>query len=359
MLKFTHTTAYAAAMLQLAARLSPADAPALRAAADVGVRWLVKAHPSGGVFVQQVGDTRDHDLGFRDPAGDDASPLPGIGTRVAYTGMGGDLGGKAALALALVAERADGAARELLTRQAREWYAAGVAAGGTAPKPGGQGGDFSVSDTAEDALAAGAAALHRLTGEQSFLDDAVRFLAQINPDGRLSWNAVAGIAAADLCGRLGAPAAARGAGCQALAAQGAAAVAQARKGAFATPGVFTWGQTGENGGAGALAALAGRAGRVPDGLRVGAAARDWLLGRNPWGASFVTGYGPAAPRHPHHWASVLGSGLPVGAVVGGPAPLKDISEQDVGPFSGGPFSAAAANYEDRLANYVTSEPAID
>ncbi len=360
MLKFTHTTAYAAASLQLAARLGGRQAAALRAAAETGVRWLVKAHPAEGLFIQQVGDARDHELGFRDPARDDASTLPGIGTRMAYAGIGGDLGGKAALALALAAERSAGADRDALVRQAREWYAAGVAAGAVAPKPGGVGGDFYVGDTTEDALAAGAAALHRLTGEQAYLDDAIRHLGAITPDGRLSWNAVAGIAAADLCGVLGAPPVAdpvaRGAACAALGAHGRAAVARARTTAFATPGAFGWGQTGENGGAGALAALAGSA---VDGRRVGAAARDWLLGRNPWGASFVTGYGPAAPRHPHHWASVRGSGRPVGAVVGGPAPLRAILEQGVGTRSGGPFSTAAATYEDRLENYVTSEPAID
>jgi endoglucanase len=364
MLKFTHTISYAAAVLQYAARLDGPDAAALRAAADTGVRWLVKAHPPADLFIAQVGDARDHDLGFRDPAGDDASSKPGIGTRLAFPGMGGDLGGKAALALALAAERtAPGAARDALLQQARDWYAAGVAAGGTMRSLGRLSGDFYLGDTAEDALAAGAAALFRVTGEQAYLDDALRDLSAIEADGRLSWNGVAGLAAADLCGLLGAPAvadaAARDTACAALGAQGAAAVARARTGVFATPGALGWGQTGENGGAGALAALAGRAGRTPSGLRVGAAARDWLLGRNPWGTSFVAGYGPKAPRHVHHWASTFGAGLPVGAVVGGPAARKDILAQHVGRPAGGPFSTVATTYEDREADYVTSEPAID
>lgn len=362
-LKFTHTTAYAAAMLEYAARIDATDAAQLRMAADTGIRWLVKAHPSPDLFIAQVGDSRDHDLGFRDPATDDLSPLPGIGTRLAYTGMGGDLGGKAALALALAAGRATGAERAMLIQQAREWYTAGVAAGGTMPKLGGVGGDFYVGDTVEDALAAGAVALWRVTGEQDFLGDAIRDLQAIVPDGRLSWNSVAGLAAADLCGALGAPAVtdplAADVACKALRAQADAALATARRGAFATPGAFTWGQTGENGGAGALAALAGRAGVVPGAATLGASARDWLLGRNPWGASFVAGLGPNAPRHIHHWASTFGDGLPVGAVVGGPAPLRDIAEQPVGTPAASPFSTEAATYEDRTENYVTSEPAID
>ncbi|HST40336.1 MAG TPA: glycoside hydrolase family 9 protein, partial [Conexibacter sp.] len=361
MLKFTHTTAYAAAALQAAARLDPADAPALRAHADVGVRWLLKAHPAAGLFVAQVGDQRDHDLGFRDPAADDGSGAPGIAIRSAYPNIGGDLGGKAALALALAAERAPADVAPSLLGAAREWYAAGAAAGGVAPR---LGGDFYDGDTFEDALAAGAAALHRVTGERPYLDDALRHLAAIEPDGRLSWNALAGFAAADLCGALGAPAVAdataRDTACAALRAQGRAAVARARaNGPFSTPGAFGWGQTGENGGAGALAALAGRATGVAGGAQTAAAARDWLLGRNPWGASFVVGYGPKAPRQPHHWASAGGPGQPRGAVVGGPAPLSEIAAQEVGTARGGPFSTAALTYEDRRANYVTSEPAID
>ncbi|HMF40884.1 MAG TPA: glycoside hydrolase family 9 protein [Polyangia bacterium] len=359
MLHFTQTTAYAAAALQASARMDPADAPALDDAADVGVRWLVKAHPAPDLFIGQVGDTRDHDVGFRNPAGDDASKRAGIGTRMAYPNMGGDIGGKVAAALALAADRADPAGRAALLTQAREWYAAGKASGKIAPKIG----DFYVGDTAVDSLAAGAAALYRSTGEAAYAADAVRYLHEFDPDGRLEWNAMAAFAAADLCGGLGAPAApdpvTRAAACDHLAAQARAAARTARRSAFATPGDFTWGQTGENGGAGALLALAGRAGVAPQGLAGAAAARDWLLGLNPWGASFVTGYGPHSPKHPHHWASIRGIGRPTGAVVGGPAPRKAILEQHVGTPNASVFNTAAATYEDRRADYVTSEPAID
>jgi hypothetical protein len=362
MLKFTQTTAYAAAALQAAARLDRADASALRASADVGIRWLLKAHPRADLFVAQVGDERDHDRGFRDPATDDGSGLPGIAVRAAYPNMGGDLGGGTALALALAAERASGAARDQLLRHAREWYAAGRASGVVAPKLPSPAGDFYVGDTQEDALAAGAAALHRVTGERAFLDDALTLLERSAADGRLGWNALAGFAAADLCGLLGAPAVAdptaRDSACAATAAQGRAAVTRASAGAFGTPGALTWGQTGENGGTGVLATVAGRAGSVARGLAVGSGARDWLLGRNPWGASFVAGFGPRAPRAIHHWASAR-PGQPVGAVVGGPAPARAIAEQRLGSPRPSPFDTAGATYEDRIEDYVTSEPAID
>jgi endoglucanase len=313
------------------------------------------------VFVGQVGDERDHDLGFRDPASDDASSAPGIGRRRAYPNMGGDIGGKTAAALALAADRTPaGPARDALIAQARDWYAAGVASRRVAPKLPSWAGDFYVGDTQEDALAAGAAALYRTTGERRFLAAALRYIDQIEPDGRLSWNAVAGFAAADLCGVLGAPgvadAAARAKACDHLGAQGAAAAARGRKLAFGTPGTLGWGSTGENAGAGILAALADRAGKLAGGLAVGAVARDWLLGRNAWDSSFVAGFGPRSPKNVHHWASRRGEGRPKGAVVGGPADLKSIKDRARTSAGSSPAASMPPSPRTRTASTTTSPP---
>jgi len=123
------------------------------------------------------------------------------------------------------------------------------------------------------------------------------------------------------------------------------------------PGFFGWGTTAQNGASGALAGLAGCASGLAGGRATAAGARDYLLGRNPFGRSFVVGYGPGAPRHPHHWASVFGDALPRGAVVGGPAPIAEIRGQ--GFEARDPHDTRFASYEDRRADYVTSEPALD
>jgi hypothetical protein len=363
MIHFAQTTSFAAAILEAAARLDPARAPKLDAEARVGIRWLVKAHPSPGLFVAQVGDERDHDLGFRDPAGDDRSPKPGIGRRRAYPGIpgggiGGDIAGKAAAALALAHDRGGGAT---LLAQARSWYAAGRAAARPTPRlPGG----FYRDRLWKDSMAAGAAALYRSTGEQRYLADAIRYLRsdQSRADGTLgAVDSFASFAAADLCGALGAPALGgasdRGLACRRLREFGEIAVEQARDNAFGMPGFFTWGTTAQNGASGALAGLAGCASGLDGGRSVAAGARDYLLGRNPFGRSFVVGYGPGAPRHPHHWASVFGDALPKGAVVGGPAPIAQIRGE--GFQVRDPHNSPFASYEDRRADYVTSEPALD
>jgi hypothetical protein len=371
MIHFTQTTAFSAALLQAAARLDPADAEALDAEADVGVRWLLKAHPFADAFVAQVGDERDHNVGFRDPATDDASAKPGIGTRFAYilppNAIGGDLGGKTAAALAMAYQRT-GSPQQLAA--ARRWYDAGALSAAPAPElkragyPG-YAGDFYIAAQWQDSMATGAAELYRATGEQRYLEDLASYLAsrESRADGTIGVvDSFAGLGAADACGALGRPPIPAGPAlqrsCALLRDDGEIAVHQARSNAFGMPGFFTWGTTAQNGGSGALAALATA---TPDGPRrgceVAAGARDYLLGRNPFGASFVVGYGPRAPKHPHHWASVFGVGVPTGSVVGGPAPIDQIEAQ--GFRVSGPLQSTFAAYEDERRDYVTSEPALD
>ena len=214
-------------------------------------------------------------------------------------------------------------------------------------------------------MASAAIELYRSTGEASYLDDAAGFLA--SPDARADGtlgtvDSFASLGAADACGALGRPQIPAGPAlersCSLLRENGAIAVRQARSNAFGMPGFFSWGTTAQNGASGALAALSTAApGGSRRGCEVAAGARDYLLGRNPFGAGFVVGFGRKAPRHPHHWASVFGSGLPAGAVVGGPAPLEQISEQ--GFRARGRLQSEFAAYVDERRNYVTSEPAID
>ena len=374
MIHFTQTTAFATAMLEAAARLDPSSAPALEAEADVGVRWLLKAHPAPGLFIAQVGDERDHDRGFRDPADDDGSSSPGIGTRFAYPEIGGDLGGKAAAALALAYLRSGDPA---LLAAGRDWYAAGAAAGRPARALRDAGypaysADFYVAPSWKDSMASGAAELFRASCaagacQTSYERDFRRWLSDRRQTGAYAaMGAVddfASFGAAEVCGGFGGgpsvfTPASRRAACDRLAENGRIAARQARSNAFGMPGYFSWGTSAQNGAAGALAALATVAPGGPrDGCRVAAGARDWLLGRNPFGAGLIVGYGPRAPVHPHHWGSLRGAGVPTGAVVGGPAPRAEVRGEGFRPRS--PFDSRFATYEDRRADYVTSEPAID
>lgn len=103
--------------------------------------------------------------------------------------------------------------------------------------------------------------------------------------------------------------------------------------------------------------------------------RDWLLGRNAWGTSFVVGAGTTFPRCLHHQIANLAgnlSGKPpllLGAVVAGPGDAAEIEvsdpsdEQRACPADGrdrfGKFDGARVRYVDDATSWSTSEPAID
>jgi hypothetical protein len=357
-IKITVSTAYAVTLLQFAARLDGPDAAALRATSQVGVRWLLKAHPAPDLFVAQVGDERDHALGFRDPAKDDSLSTPGIGQRLAYPSTGANAAGLAASALALAADAAGDDERARLLGAAREWYAAGRAAAGAIPSTL----LYSSADW-KDHLALGAAVLFRSTGERPYLDDALAYLKASPLDAGVTPYDLAPLAAAELCGGLGAPAVsdpdARRAGCGALADAARAARERARTTAFGSPGAFVFGWVQDNGGSGTIALAAARSHVLGGGQAVAAAARDYMLGANPWGTSFVVGQGPRAAHNPHHSAFLFGSPARLldGAVVGGPASLASLRESGLRLARGrlSAFNSPLAAYEDRRDDFVTSE----
>ncbi|UYM07246.1 glycoside hydrolase family 9 protein [Solicola gregarius] len=104
--------------------------------------------------------------------------------------------------------------------------------------------------------------------------------------------------------------------------------------------------------------------------------RDWVLGANAWGASFVVGAGERFPRCPHHQvANLVGSRNGkhprlVGAVSNGPAERSEF--QGIGkpgayarrcprgrgnPFAR--FDGRGARYLDDARAWAATEPAID
>ncbi|WP_394754508.1 glycoside hydrolase family 9 protein [Crenothrix sp.] len=352
---FTETTAYAAIILQLAAKLDPINAEALRNEADVGIRWLLKAHPLPDLFIGQVGDIRDHGIGFRDPAEDDQSKLPGIGYRLAYPASLSGLMGKAAAALALAAERNTGEERIHLLAQAKQWYQQGK----TNQSDQQLADDFYNNLTWHDDMSFAAAMLWRVTGDEPYQEDAYLYLDDI--DHTLSVTSIGVLTAADLCGTLGNKltnnSKVRKRACDFLrtAAQEAIATATIENAPWNTPGSMIWGQLGFNGAHGAIVALAKRANLIKD-ASVAVRARDWLLGLNPWGNSFVVGYGSNPPTTPHHWASVFSNDAPKGTVVGGPASSAEMEAINVS--AQGEFDSNRAIYSTRIEDYISSEGGI-
>ena len=364
-LKFTVTIAHAAILLQLAARNEPSSAARLNRIADVGIRFLRKAHPTDRIFVAQVGDTNaDHNQGFRDPTYDDDSNNPLLNRRPSLvltksTG-GADVAAASATALALAAKRASGKKRTTLVRAAKEWYAKAIALKGPWQNCCYQ------QDTVADDLAGAAVELWRVTSKGSYRDAALKWLKQVTANGDNGWRVamdgyeMAGLPAAELCGVLGAPAPSsssiRTPACRILKAGGGDAMFNADTNAFGRAGPVTWGTVRQNQSGSLVALLAGRAG-LSGAHTASVRALGWFLGANPWGIRFQAGFGL---EHPYHWAQVHDSGIPTGAIVGGPASREVIDENYPGPgITLGPYDTDDSVYRDVADDYVTNEVGLN
>ena len=382
-IKFTNTIAISSVILDYAASLDPVNAADLGGLSNIGVRYLAKAHPAASqTFIAQVSGTSDHSGGFRDHAVDDASPDPAFSHRAAYGDAGsGNLGaGAAGLASAAVRFGPATPGGAALLGLAKEWYERGKAVSGPGPalegfaQPGGEG----FSDW-QGFMALAAAQLFRAgAGDANgdpYLSDAVGFLNASPVEGGFSpYFAVGGLAAADLCGGLAAPvvprADVRDAACAKLAEAAGAAAFRSRMTAFGSPGGFYFGWASDNGGGGALLAAAERAGVFPGGRAMASAARDYLLGLNPWGASFLVGPGKRDAHEPHHAAFLKGdpSQIADGFVVGGPAIASQFADFGLKPARKGPYVKfnpkykgqynETVVYEDRREDFITSEVGI-
>lgn len=79
---------------------------------------------------------------------------------------------------------------------------------------------------------------------------------------------------------------------------------------------------------------------------------DYLLGKNPRGASYVVGFGDDSPLQPHHRAAHGGTWSNFNS----PAPNDHML---YGALVGGPNEASDFAYEDSRSNYITNEVALD
>lgn len=386
MVKSTGGIAYAVLLLEQAAAVDPADAAALRSTAEVGLRYLLKMHPSNKEWIGQIGDANaDHNTLaapednspvpiFRRPELDDTRTVDVNGNAVsdlirhreAHFTTDATVAGKTAAALAFASRfEPDGA--ELLSA-AQAWYKWATKHAGASRK---FNSDiiYSGDKQAKDDIGLAAAALYNATGTASYLKTALTDLKKSAVGAGPDLLDTDPYGEAILCGAFGGtvppgtvadPSTSRGAACGLLGEAAQIAQGRADATAFATPGEFVWGHNCRSAANAAVAMLAGsqEAGITPAAAgNLGARARDYLLGLNPWGQSFLVG-GPNGAQHPHHWTATRGSGQPTGELVGGPASQSQIADQGL-TVPDGPYDSANAAYADDALNYVNSEGDIE
>jgi endoglucanase len=97
--------------------------------------------------------------------------------------------------------------------------------------------------------------------------------------------------------------------------------------------------------------------------------RNWVLGANPWGVSFVIGTGTTSLRCASHQVANLTGEIPVGAVVNGPNAAKHFKELNTFPTlracpadGSNPyaeFDGKGARFLDHAGAWASAEVAID
>lgn len=88
--------------------------------------------------------------------------------------------------------------------------------------------------------------------------------------------------------------------------------------------------------------------------------RDYVLGRNPWGLSFIYNIGTDFPKHLHSQVAYFHGGYLPGALTAGPAPEYILSQYQMKrenhkyDF----FNSETVKYYDDRWDYITNEPTI-
>jgi len=367
-LKFLQTHGFTTAMILAAYDRHPesfgsgSGTPAVLSEVRIGLDWMVKLWDADRkILYYQLGDGSDHDV-WRLPEGDDDVDR----RRPAFAcenGKGGNVAGKAAASFAL--------ASRIWGNEAAPFHDAGLAARyrtlaedlfkygkkRKAAQPSTDG--FYDEESWADDMALAGAELYRVTGNDAYLRAARKFARRAGPAFALDWSSLQGLAHYELAR---ADESYRDTAAEMLAAGLEDALAASRRNPFgAALDRFYWGSAEGMSGT-ALHAL-WYEDRTGDATYHDLAntQRDYELGLNPWGITFVNGAGAAWPHHPHHQISDISGVDLVGFWNEGPVPRLTFERQNITLREADAFATFQTDdavYHDDVADYVTNEPTI-
>ena len=88
--------------------------------------------------------------------------------------------------------------------------------------------------------------------------------------------------------------------------------------------------------------------------------RDFILGRNPWGISFIYNIGKTYVKNLHSQVGFFNNGYLPGALSAGPAPLNILSEFNIKRINESlvKFNSDSVQYFDDRFDFITNEPTI-
>jgi len=382
-LKFTHTAAYSVSALQVAQRDSRVGGADLAAEARHGMDWLDRMwDASSGTLYAQVGAgvgndavRTDHDV-WRLPESDEITDRPVFRAAAPGDPISPNLAGKvtAAFALAAQLDTGEGAQRKL-DKAAKLYAQADRHPSGelTTAFPHA----FYPEDSWQDDLEFAAVEL-ALAGKalgdprtDEWTRDAGQWAAAYlasETKGTLGVGDVSALAHADLI-RLGdaTGAVSRDDLVRDLARQLDAGRARAAQDPFHAGASYTeFDSVPHTFGLATTARLYERATSADTYAAFGTQQRNWVLGANAWGSSFVIGVGAVFPRCPEHQAANLTGETLTGAAVNGPNQADRFAELNRFPTMRScavpdfaQFDGHGARYLDDVGAWQSVEPADD
>lgn len=357
-IKFLSTAAYTTYMLIFSYEFDPVkfgfdndnnSVPDILEEARVGIDWLLRCRLRDDLLITQVQDLRDHDQKWRMPEDD---PLKF--DRPGFTGMGKNIIGiySATLAIAsrIWAERFydyDFAARCL--EAAEGTYSAYKSVPDIDTSTAGFYTDISFTGK----LALGAAELYAATKDSSYLREAKIFADSAGSDYWWSWGDINSLAHYRLT-TLGEDYSAY--------ILNNINIFNLKKDSslFSEATDYTWGTVNTLLGTALQVILYNRLSGKNGFDSLLTFQRDYVLGRNPWGISFIYGIGKTFPVRLHSQIGYFNNGYLPGAISAGPASIQILEKYKIRRSRGkyDLFNTGKVRYFDDFNDYITNEPTI-
>lgn len=356
--KFLNTTAYSTYMMLFAYEFDPIrfgfdlnknNVADILEEAKIGIDWMLRAVYNKNKFVTQVQDLRDHEVGWRMPEDD-----PLTFDRPAFIGVGKNLIGIYTATMALAAT----IWKDVLNypefaeqcRQSAEYF---YSINQSVPDIDKSGSGMYIDKTYEGKLALGAAELYRLTNNKKYLNDAMVLADSAGSDFWWSWGDINSLTHFRL------------------------AKYDVKYSDYIKNNLIEFNKRKDENLFGKGAKLSWGTNNVLLGIvlqnilwkkltndnsfdSLEAYQRDFILGRNPWGISFIYQVGDNYTQNFHHQISYFKNKLP-GGFAAGPASkefLRSYNIQYETPDKYARFQTDEIYYRDDKADYITNEPTI-
>ena len=325
------------------------NVPDILEEAKVGLDWLLRCNFSDTLFVTQVQDEKDHKVRWRLPE-DDSLRFD----RPGFTGMGKNLIGVFSAVMALASRIWSEKfldydfSNKLLTAGIQKYSIRN-----NVPDVDSNYSAFYNDKNYFGKLALGAMELYLTTGENQYLDEALALGDSAKSDHWWSWgdvNSLAHYKIARLESRFS----------DYIKLNLLNFNAKKDSSVFNEAANYTWGTTTAFLGAGLQAILYKTLTRSDQFDSLMTLQRDYILGRNPWGISFINGIGERFPSHLHSQVAFFNNGYLPGALSAGASSISIINKYKI-ERSDSTYSfsnSESVQYFDDWNDYITNEPTI-